>query len=256
MYIIDTHAHLMDMAFKEDFKDVWERTFENIHSIINIGCNFKDAKIAVELAHRHERSFGSVSLHPIDAKDYTEEGWENLKALANDEKVCAIGETGLDYHWKTSTKEEQQLVFVKHIELAKSINKPLIIHDREAHRDTCDILWGNKAEIVSGVFHAYSGSLELTKEILNHNFYISLGGVVTFKNAKTVKEVAKTIPLDRLLIETDSPYLTPEPFRGKRNEPSYVIYVAEEIARLRNISFERLIETTYENTCRLFKLKL
>ena len=256
MYIIDTHAHLMDSAFKEDFEDVWKRTFENINAVINIGCNFNDAKAAIDLAHRHKYSFASISLHPIDAKDYTKERWKKLEVLANDEKVCAIGETGLDYYWKTSTKQEQQRLFIKHIELAKLINKPLIIHDREAHRDTCDILWNNDAETVGGVFHAYSGSLELTKEILEHNFYISLGGVVTFKNAKTIKEVAKSIPLDRLLIETDCPYLTPEPFRGKRNEPSYVIYVAKEIAKLRNIPFESVIQMTYENACKLFKLNL
>ena len=237
MHIIDTHAHLMDSAFKEDFEDVWKRTFENINAVINIGCNFNDAKAAIDLAHRHKYSFASISLHPIDAKDYTKERWKKLEVLANDE-------------------QEQQRLFIKHIELAKLINKPLIIHDREAHRDTCDILWNNDAETVGGVFHAYSGSLELTKEILEHNFYISLGGVVTFKNAKTIKEVAKSIPLDRLLIETDCPYLTPEPFRGKRNEPSYVIYVAKEIAKLRNIPFESVIQMTYENACKLFKLNL
>lgn len=256
MYLIDTHAHLMDDAFKPDFSEVWQRTFDTLKAVINIGCHYKEAKEALLLSQKHPNAFATVALHPIDARDYNDADWEKLTLLAEEEKVCAIGETGLDYYWKTSTKEEQHSLFINHIELAKSLNKPLVIHDREAHRDTCDILWANGADKVGGVFHAYSGSVEMMDEILAHNFYISLGGVVTFKNAKTIKEVAKKVPLNRLLIETDCPYLTPTPYRGKRNEPSYVHYVAKEIAHLREISYEDVVNATWENALRLFNLKI
>lgn len=252
--LFDTHAHLMDEAFKEDFAEVWARTFENLGAVMNIGCSFQDAEKAVEMAHQHPNAYAAVALHPMDARDFTEEGWARLCELAKDDKVKGIGETGLDYYWKTATPDEQKALYAKHIELAKAVKKPIIIHDREAHRDSCDVLWENGGDEVGGVFHAYSGSVEMAKEILSHGFYISLGGVVTFKNAKTPKEVAKAVPLDRLLIETDCPYLTPTPYRGKRNEPSYVHYVAQEIASLRGISYEEVVEATWENACRLFKL--
>lgn len=256
MYLIDTHAHLTDEAFKADFETVWSRTFSELKAVINIGCHYEDSQNALDLTKKHPNAFSSVALHPIDAKDYDEKAWAKLVELAKDSKVCAIGETGLDYYWKTSTREAQQALFIKHIDLAKALKKPLIIHDRDAHRDTCDLLWQNGAEEVGGVFHAYSGSVEMMEEALSHNFYISLGGVVTFKNAKTIKEVAKKVPLNRLLIETDCPYLTPTPYRGKRNEPSYVRYVAEEIAQLRGITFDEVKNATWENALRLFKLNI
>lgn len=256
MHLIDTHAHLMDEAFKEDFDAVWKRTFEEISALINIGCHYKEAKEAFELTKKHPNAFATVALHPIDAIDYNDKDWEALVLLAKEEKVCAIGETGLDYYWKKSSKEAQKELFIKHIELAKALNKPLVIHDRDAHRDTCDLLWANEAQKVGGVFHAYSGSVEMMEEVLANNFYISLGGVVTFKNAKTIKEVAKEVPLNRLLIETDCPYLTPTPFRGKRNEPSYVHYVAEEIALLKGINYEEVVSATWENALTLFKLNI
>lgn len=251
-YLMDTHCHLMDPAFTEDYDEVLART-RALHACINIGCTFSDAEAAVALAEREPQVYAAVALHPENAREYTEDSWQRLTTLAGHPRVVAIGETGLDYHWDTATPEEQKVLLARHIELAKALDKPLIIHDREAHRDCFDALWAGGAEAVGGVFHAYSGSVEMMHEAVEHGFYIGLGGVVTFKNAKTAKEVAKTVPLDHLLLETDCPYMTPVPFRGKRNEPSYVRYVAECIAALREMDVSDLCRITYDNACRLFK---
>ncbi|MDO4281245.1 MAG: TatD family hydrolase [Peptococcaceae bacterium] len=251
-YLIDTHAHLMDPAFADDYDDFLARTL-TLRAVVNIGCNFDDAEKAVALAEREPKVFAAVALHPEDARQYDDARWARLVELAHHDRVIAIGETGLDYHWDTATPEEQKILLARHIDLAKELDKPLIIHDREAHRDCFDALWAGGAEAVGGVFHAYSGSVEMMHEAVAHNFYIGLGGVVTFKNAKTAKAVACEVPLDRLLIETDCPYMTPVPFRGKRNEPIYTQYVAEEIARLRGVSVDDIKRATFENACRLFK---
>ena len=253
-YLIDTHAHLMDPAFKDDYDEFLSRTLQ-LHAVVNIGCDFNDAEAAVALAEKEPKVYAAVALHPEYTPQYEESKWQRLVALAHHERVIAIGETGLDYYWDTASHEEQIKLLEKHIALAKELQKPIIIHDRDARRDCFDTLWKNGAEEVSGVFHAYSSSVEMMHEAIEHNFYIGLGGVVTFKNAKTAKQVAKEVPLDRLVVETDCPYMTPVPFRGKRNEPSYVQYVAEEIARLRDISVEEVCQATYENACRLFKTK-
>ena len=242
-YLMDTHCHVMDPAFADDYDEVLARTL-TLRAVVNIGCNFEDAEAAVALAEKEPQVYAAVALHPEDARKYDEANWQRLCELAKHPRVVAIGETGLDYHWDTATPEEQKILLAKHIALAKELSKPLIIHDREAHRDCFDALC---------VFHAYSGSVEMMHEAVAHGFYIGLGGVVTFKNAKTAKEVAKQVPLDRLLLETDCPYMTPVPFRGRRNEPSYVRYVAEEIARLREIDVNDLCRITWENACRLFK---
>lgn len=251
-YLMDTHCHIIDPAFTDDYDDVLARTLE-LHACINIGCNFEDAEAAVSLAEKEPQIYAAVALHPEDARKFDDIKWARLCELAKHPRVVAIGETGLDYHWDTATPEEQKILLARHIDLAKALDKPLIIHDREAHRDCFDALWAGGAETVGGVFHAYSGSVEMMHEAVAHGFYIGLGGVVTFKNAKTAKEVAKTVPIDRLLLETDCPYMTPVPFRGKRNEPGYVRYVAECIAELRGIDVADLCRATYENACRLFR---
>ena len=175
-------------------------------------------------------------------------------ALTND-KVVAIGEIGLDYHWDKSPKDVQKEVFRRQIQLAKEVNKPIVIHTRDAMADTIQILQEEKASEIGGIMHSFSGSVESMNIMLKENFYISLGGPVTFKNAKTPKEVAKACPLDKLLIETDCPYLTPTPYRGKRNEPAYVHYVAQEIADLKEMSYEQLTKQTFNNACTLFRLE-
>lgn len=252
--LFDTHAHLMDDAFEKDYDQVLTRTLASVGAILNVGCSFSDAEKAVKSANASPQVFASVGLHPSDAKKYRDSSWLRLQTLAKDPRVRAIGETGLDYHWDSATPEEQKELFRKHIVLAKSLQKPLIIHDREAHRDCLDTLWTHGGDEVGGVFHAYSGSAEMMLEVVDHHFYIGIGGVVTFKNAKTIKKVAKEVPLDRLLIETDCPYMTPVPYRGKRNEPAYVTYVAQTIAELRNITVEEVVEATWQNACRLYRI--
>ncbi|MFM9413831.1 TatD family hydrolase [Peptococcus simiae] len=253
--LFDSHAHILDPAFQEDFDQVLTRTLEACGAIMNVGCeSLEDFEKTVQLAENHPTIFAAVALHPANEPDRTEALMDRLADLARHPQVRAIGETGLDYYWMTSGKEAQMTLLRDHIDLAKAVNKPIIIHDRDAHRDCLDTLWANDAQSVGGVFHAYSGSVEMMEEILAHNFYIGIGGVVTFKNAKTIKEVAKAVPLDRLVIETDCPYLTPAPYRGKRNEPAYTRYVAEAISDLRGEPVDRIIDQTWHNACRLFKL--
>ena len=175
--------------------------------------------------------------------------------LAEHPKVVGIGETGLDYYWDTSTKDAQKVLFEQHIDLAKQLHKPLVIHDREAHGDTLDILKRTNAKEVGGILHAFSGSVEMAMEVIKLGFYIGLGGPVTFKNARKAVEVAQAIPLEYLVIETDCPYMAPVPFRGKRNEPMLVQHTATKIAELRGISVEELIEATYQNGKRIYRIK-
>lgn len=254
MRLFDSHAHLMHSQFAEDYDDVIARTLQETGAVVNIGCHYQWAEDAVAAAKSHPSFFASVGLHPADAHEYEPEAWARIEALAEDEQVVAIGETGLDYYWKDATPAQQKELFKRHIDLAKKVQKPLIIHDREAHRDTMDLLWKEGAEEVGGVFHAYSGSVEMAREILEHNFIFGIGGVLTFKNAKTIKKVVEAVPLDKIMLETDCPFLTPVPFRGKRNEPAYTHYVAEAIAEIKGVSYEKVIETTWQTACAFFGL--
>ena len=227
--LFDTHAHLNANQFKEDQEEVIRRARENgVSRIVNLGFNRETIVTSLALAEKYDFIYTALGWHPTDAKDMKDEDLDWLRELSQHKKVVAIGEIGLDYHWDTSPKEVQHEVFRKQIRLAKEVGLPIIIHDREAHQDIIDILREEKAAEVGGIMHCFSGSVEMAKECIDMNFYISLGGPVTFKNAKKPKEVAKQVPLDRLLIETDCPYLTPEPYRGKRNESGYVRYVAED----------------------------
>lgn len=254
--LFDTHAHLNAEQFADDQDEVIRRAKENgVGKIVNIGFNRETIPSSLALAEKYDFIYTAVGWHPQDAKDMREEDFDWLRELSKHEKVVAIGEIGLDYYWDTSPKDVQQKIFRQQIQLAKELNMPIIIHDREAHQDIVDILRQEKASEVGGIMHCFSGSLEMAKECLEMNFYISFGGPITFKNAKKPKEIAKEIPLDRLLIETDCPYLTPEPFRGKRNETGYVKYVAESIAQLREMEVNELVNVTYDNAVKLFKLK-
>lgn len=198
--------------------------------------------------------YAAIGWHPVDAIDMTEEDLAWIKELSAHEKVVAIGEMGLDYHWDKSPKDIQKEVFRNQIALAKEVNLPIIIHNRDATEDVVTILKEEGAEAVGGIMHCFTGSAEVARECMKMNFYLSFGGPVTFKNAKKPKEVVKEIPNDRLLIETDCPFLTPHPFRGKRNEPSYVKYVAEQIAELKEMTFEEIASITTENAKRLFRI--
>lgn len=198
--------------------------------------------------------YAAIGWHPVDAIDMTDEDLLWIKELSAHEKVVAIGEMGLDYHWDKSPKDVQKEVFRKQIALAKEVRLPIIIHNRDATEDVVTILKEEGAEAVGGIMHCFTGSVEVARQCMDMNFYLSFGGPVTFKNAKKPKEVVKEIPNDRLLIETDCPFLTPHPFRGKRNEPSYVKYVAEQIAELKGMTYEEVAAVTTENAKRLFRI--
>ncbi|MCG3084123.1 TatD family hydrolase [Anoxybacillus sp. LAT_35] len=251
--LFDTHAHLNATQFNEDVEQVIERArAEGVSHIVVVGFDRPTIERAMELAEQYSFIYAAVGWHPVDAIHMTDEDLSMIERLAAHPKVVALGEMGLDYYWDQSPKDVQKEVFRKQIRLAKKVKLPIIIHNRDATADIVDILREENAGEVGGVMHCFSGSIEVARQCMDMNFYISFGGPVTFKNAKKPKEVAKEIPLDRLLIETDCPYLTPHPFRGKRNEPSYVKYVAEAIAELKGLSFEEVAQKTSDNAKRLF----
>jgi len=251
--LVDSHAHLEDEKYDKDREEVIEECKKDLTFLINVGSNILTSKQSIELAHNYDFIYASVGIHPHDAQKEFDKV-EEIERLALQEKVVAIGEIGLDYYYNDPPKEFQKEVFTKQIRLAKKLNLPIIIHDRDAHGDILDILKKEWTKDLRGVFHSYSGSVEMAFQVIEMNFYISLGGPVTFKNAKKPKEVVKAVPIEKLLIETDSPYLTPEPYRGKRNTPVYVKFVAEKIAELREMSYEEVCRITAENAIKLFDI--
>ncbi len=252
---IDTHVHLNADQYDDDLKEVIERALENnVTKMIVIGFDRKTIERAMALIEEYDFLYAVIGWHPVDAVDCTNADLEWIEELSAHPKVVGIGETGLDYHWDKSPKDIQQEVFRKQIQLAKKLQLPIIIHNREATEDVLTILKEENAAEVGGIMHCFGGSVETAQISIDMNFMISLGGPVTFKNAKKPKEVAAQIPLEHLLIETDAPYLAPHPYRGKRNEPSYVTLVAEEIARLRDLPVEEVAKITTQNAERFFKL--
>lgn len=253
--LFDTHAHIDDNRFKGETEQVIARAKEQgVSLLVNVGYDLLHARQSIELAEKYPFIYASVGLHPHDAKEADNVFWQEIYKLARHPKVVAIGEIGLDYYYDHSPRDVQREVFRRQIQVAKDLQLPIIIHNRDAHQDTLKIVREEKASLVGGVFHAYSGSWEMAREVIDLGFYISVGGPVTFKNARKIVEVVEKIPLDSLLIETDCPYLTPHPYRGKRNEPAYVRFVAEKIAEIKNISFEEVAAVTKENGMKLFKI--
>jgi len=253
--LFDSHSHISDEKFNNDREDVINRAKENgVKLIMNPGVDLESSKKAVVLSEKYEMIYAAVGFHPHEAKYMDDTMLLLIKALAKNKKVKAIGEIGLDYYYDHSPRDIQKECFIKQIRLAKELKLPIIIHDRDANQDTIDILKEENAFETGVLMHCYSGSVELAKEYINLGAYISLAGPVTFKNAKKPKEVAKYVPIDRILIETDSPYLSPEPKRGKRNESSNVEYVCNQIAILKDLSFDVVAEATYDNAKRFFKI--
>lgn len=251
--LFDTHAHLNDLQYEEDLLEVMNRAREEgVENIVVVGFDRPTIIKAMELTETYDFIYAAVGWHPVDAIDMTDDDLKWIKELASHPKVVALGEMGLDYHWDKSPKDVQKEVFKKQIALAKEVKLPIIIHNRDATQDVLDILQSEGAEEVGGIMHCFTGSVEVAMQCIDMNFYISLGGPVTFKNAKKPKEVAAEIPLDKLLIETDCPYLAPHPLRGKRNEPSYIRYVAEEIANLRGMTADEVGSQTTENAKKFF----
>lgn len=252
---IDTHVHLNADQYEEDLQEVIDRALEaNVKKMVVIGFDRITIERAMKLVEEYSFIYAVVGWHPVDAIDCTEEDLKWIEELAAHEKVVGIGEMGLDYHWDKSPKEIQQEIFRKQIRLAQKVKLPIIIHNRDATEDVIRILQEEEAYLTGGIMHCFGGSVETAKQCIDMNFMISLGGPVTFKNAKRPKEVAAEIPLEYLLIETDAPYLAPHPHRGKRNEPGLVPLVAEEIARLKGISIEEVAEATTKNAERFFNL--
>ncbi|MGL5520582.1 MAG: TatD family hydrolase [Cetobacterium sp.] len=251
MKLVDTHCHLDNEKFDEDRSEVIERIKENLEFCVNIGYDLASSKKSLELAKEYDFIYAVIGVHPIDIAEYTEEVEKELEILGKNPKVVAIGEIGLDYHWMTEPKEVQQERFKRQLELAERLNKPVVIHTRDAMEDTVNIL--KEYPNITGVIHCYPGSLETAKQLVDR-FYLGIGGTLTFKNSKKAVEVVKDIPLDRIVIETDCPYLTPEPFRGKRNEPIYVEYVAKKIAEIKEISVEDVTKVTTENAKKLYRI--
>ena len=251
--LFDTHAHLDDDKFNDDFDEVIEKiTSSEVKYIVDIGADLESSKKAVDIASKYPFIYAAVGVHPCSA-DTTDSCIDELFALAKNEKVVAIGESGLDYYWDDVERDVQKASFIRHIELANKLDLPLIVHNRDAHQDTLEIL--KTHPLKSGIVHCFSGSADVAKEVIKLGLYISFSGSLTFKNAKNLPEALKVVPLDRLLVETDSPYLSPEPFRGKRNDPTNVYYTAQKMAEILDMPVEEISRITFENAKRIYKLE-
>jgi TatD DNase family protein len=251
--LIDSHAHLQDL---KDLPGVLTRAAQaGVEKIVCVGYDLPSSRQAVELARRYRQVYAVVGVHPHDATTYDDRVEQDLIALCQDDKVVAIGEIGLDYYRNLSPQDIQQEVFVRQMQLAQRLKKPIVIHDRDAHEDTVRLIQQHQGGKFGGIMHCYSGHLPLAKTLIAENFHLSFAGPITFKNNHKTQEVAAKIPLERILIETDCPYLTPEPHRGKTNEPANVKYVAEKIAALREKTPDEIAYLTNRNTHQVFKIK-
>jgi len=254
MYI-DTHCHLDFDEYKGDRAEVIKRARQaNVEYLINIGTTLESSKSSVELAGQYDFIYASCGIHPYYSADVDEKMLNNLKELALNKKVVAIGEVGLDFFKSLVPEEKQEETFVKFINLARQLDLPLIIHNRDAHSRILEILRNNFFPPVKGVLHCFSGDLNFTQTVLEMGFYVSFTANITFKNAHSLREIVKSIPLEKMLIETDAPFLAPQDFRGKRNEPSYVKYVARTIAEVKGLDAEEVARVTTQNALDLFSI--
>lgn len=248
--LFDTHAHLTDERFNMDRSFIInELRKEGVNYVLNMGTDINDSKASVRLANEWPSIYSAVGVHPDSAEGVSENYLDILKALAvENKKVLAIGEIGLDYHYEPDSKSAQKKVFAEQIELAISLELPIAVHSRDATQDTIDILKAHKKGLKRSIMHCYSGSVETAKIYLDLGYYISFAGPVTFKNARNLQEVAKYVPTESMLIETDCPYLAPTPMRGLRNEPKYVGYIADTICNLKEMTFDDFCDIVYKNS--------
>lgn len=254
--IFDTHAHYDDDAFDEDRDTLLGEIFSSgICCITDVGASVKSSKSAVALSKKWSQIYAAVGVHPDSTADMTEEDIETLRSLAQEKKVVAIGEIGLDYYWDNSPREVQKKWFERQLALAREVDLPVIIHSREAAKDTVDIMREAAKAGNTGVIHCYSYAAPMAKEYISMGFFIGIGGVLTFKNARVIKEVASEIPLSSIVLETDSPYLAPVPYRGKRNNSMYLKEVVKQLAQIKQVSEETVITTTLANAKRLYRLE-
>lgn len=256
MKIFDTHAHYDDAAFEEDREQLlFDMHRDGVERMVNIGCSMNSSRGIIEMVKKYDFLYGTVGIHPDDVYDLAEQDLVELEELACNDKIVAIGEIGLDYHYDEIDKEKQKQWFIKQLALAKQKNLPVVIHSRDAAKDTLDIIKCEHAQTTGGVIHCFSYGVEMAREYLNMGYFIGVGGVVTFKNGKKLKEVVEYTPIERIVLETDAPYLAPVPYRGKRNCSLYLQYVANEIAGIKNIPVEEVYEKTYENALNLYQMK-
>ena len=253
MTLIDTHTHINYLEKITPDESVKNAIENGVDILLVPAASPADIDSVPEFVKKFDNVYGMLGVHPEDAEKWSDDILYKIREYSKSDKIVAIGEIGLDYYWDKEHKDIQKDIFIKQVKLANELNLPISVHDRDAHKDTFDILKEyNKTSKV--VMHCFSGSVEFARECLKEGWYIAIGGVVTFKSAYKMQEVAKAVPLDRLLLETDAPYLTPVPFRGKENQPAYVKYVAEEIAKLRGVTFEELAQATTNNAKMVFNL--
>ena len=252
--IFDTHAHYDDEAFDEDREQLLaDLPKQGIGRVVNIGASIASCKRTLELMDKYDYIYGALGIHPCDTENLTEADMDWLKEKCGHEKCLAVGEIGLDYYWDEPDREIQKKWFVRQLQLAREVQLPVIIHSRDAAKETIDIMTAERAGEIGGVVHCYSYTKESARTFLDMGFYFGIGGVITFKNAKKLKEAVEYIPMDRIMLETDCPYLSPEPNRGKRNSSLNLAYVAEAIAGLKGISQEEVRRITWENGCRMYR---
>ena len=253
--IFDSHAHDDDAQFDDDRMDVLSHLKDaGVAKVVNISNGWDDLLKTLELIKQVPFLYGTVGIHPCKVSELNDERMEQMRDFCSGDKIVAVGEIGLDYYWMSDPKEVQKEWFIRQLRLAKEVNLPVVIHSRDASQDTFDIMKAEHAGTTGGVIHCYSGSVEMAREYVKMGYFLGIGGVVTFKNSKTLKKVAAEIPLEHIVIETDCPYLAPTPYRGKRNSSAYLPMVVEEIARLRGISPEEVERVTYENAMRLYSI--
>ena len=251
--IFETHAHYDDEAFDEDREALLGSMRENgIEYIVNIGADLKTTANTVALTEKYPFIYGAAGVHPDMTKELNEENFAWLEEQCRKERIVAVGEIGLDYYWDATPRDVQKEWFLRQMNLAKELNKPVVIHSREAAQDTFDMIKEHHAGTTGGVIHCFSYSKEMAEAYVKLGYYIGIGGVVTFKNARKLKEAVEAIPLESILLETDSPYLAPVPYRGKRNCSLYIPHIAQEIAALKGVSYEEVVEVTNRNAKKLF----
>ena len=253
--IFETHAHYDDKAFNEDRDKLLCSMQDNgIEYIVNVGSSLDTSKQTIELVKKYDFMYGAVGVHPSETAELNDNNFRQIREMLQEEKIVALGEIGLDYYWDEPDRDIQKIWFERQIYLAKEENKPIIYHSRDAAKDTLEIIKSTKAADVGGVIHCFSYGVEMAREYLNMGYYIGVGGVVTFKNAKKLKDVVEYAPLENILLETDCPYLSPEPYRGKRNDSTRLVYVVDEIARVKGVEPEKVIKVTRENAMKMYRI--
>ena len=256
MILVDTHAHIDEEGFAQDFDEMLERAYANdVKYVVNIGANMDESRVSIELADKYESIYATVGVHPHDVEEINDKALDQLAQWCKHDKVVAVGEIGLDYFRSQTSKEMQAYAFAAQLDVARQMHMPVSIHDRDAHGDVMRML-KNEGKGINGILHCFSGSWEMAKELIKMDYYIAIGGAVTFKNAAKLPEIAANIPLEYLLLETDCPYLAPHPHRGTRNEPANIRPIAEFIANIRGITLEELAAATTANAARIMRMPI